>query len=560
MAADETMLQYTWILAFGAIFAFAAAFGIGANDVANAYASSVGSGALSIKQACALAFVFEILGATLAGSSVASTIRKDIADASCFTDAPELLMYGLMCVALSTAVWLILASKYEMPVSTTHSCIGGLIGMTMVAATNVQCVNWFSEGNSDNLWIPKGVVGIILSWVFSPVLSGIFAVIIMWIIRTFILRHENSLQRAVIFYPLLVFGAVCLNMFFILSKGISKRICPKSADTVTFLCQAKDNGSPKGKTDPAVAFGISCAVAAGCALLSIPLVRWYKKQVVDRFEAAKANVEEAKISDTSDVKVDVAGKAEPSLHSKAHKLVRGLTYGMNINVKDAIDNDAKVSEIHGHMEVFDNQTEEFFKYIQIFTAICDSFAHGANDVANAMGPFMGIYAIYLTGTVSSKTEATQDDGVWILFIGGLGIGIGLLLYGYKIMRAIGVKLAAITPSRGVSIELGSATVIIIGSYLGLPLSTTHCQVGATVGVGLLEGKSGVNCKLLFKIVVGWVITLIVVGFTCAAFTAQGIYAPLSFPNTELLLKDECPIWAGPNGYIMNCSALNCSTA
>eukprot|EP00965_Chrysotila_dentata_P020925 693206-Pleurochrysis_carterae.AAC.1 len=130
--------------------------------------------------------------------------------------------------------------------------------------------------------------------------------------------------------------------------------------------------------------------------------------------------------------------------------------------------------MHDHAEKFDPMAEAVFRYIQVFTAICDSFAHGANDVANAMGPFMAIYVIYDTGKVSKKSDV-GDDAYWILALGGAGIGLGLLLYGYNIMRAIGVKLAVITPSRGFSIELGAAIVIIIGSYLGLPLSTTHCQ-------------------------------------------------------------------------------------
>eukprot|EP00965_Chrysotila_dentata_P155500 5138089-Pleurochrysis_carterae.AAC.1 len=163
--------------------------------------------------------------------------------------------------------------------------------------------------------------------------------------------------------------------------------------------------------------------------------------------------------------------------------------------------------------------EAVFRYIQVFTAICDSFAHGANDVANAMGPFMAIYVIYDTGKVSKKADV-GDDAYWILALGGAGIGIGLLLYGYKIMRAIGVKLAVITPSRGFSIELGAAIVIIIGSYLGLPLSTTHCQVGATTGVALLEGANGINKWVLGKTCVGWVITLIVVGFSTGLLMAQ----------------------------------------
>merc|ERR1719164_306989 len=161
-----------------------------------------------------------------------------------------------------------------------------------------------------------------------------------------------------------------------------------------------------------------------------------------------------------------------------------------------------------------------------------------------MGPYMAIYFIYKNGAVSSKYEV-GDNGYWILGIGGLGIGLGLLLYGYKIMRAIGVKLAVITPSRGVSIELGAAIVIIIGSYLGIPLSTTHCQVGATTGVALLEGKKGVNTWVLGKAVVGWVITLIVVGFSTGLLVAQGLHAPIAGnPDEEgtiqfTFLWDEC---------------------
>merc|ERR1712228_739836 len=189
--------------------------------------------------------------------------------------------------------------------------------------------------------------------------------------------------------------------------------------------------------------------------------------------------------------------------------------------------------IHSNAEKFEPKTEAVFRYIQIFTAICDSFAHGANDVANAMGPFMAIYSIYKVGGVSKKVNM-GDDAYWILAIGGVGIGVGLLPYGYKIMRAIGVKLAVITPSRGFAIELGAAIVIIIGSYLGLPLSTTHCQVGATTGVALLEGGKGANKIVLLKCVVGWIITLIVVGFTTGLLVAQGIHAPLagSVTNTD----------------------------
>lgn len=169
-----------------------------------------------------------------------------------------------------------------------------------------------------------------------------------------------------------------------------------------------------------------------------------------------------------------------------------------------------------------------------------------------MGPFMAIYAINKSGTVGKKSDS-DDDGLWILALGGIGIGVGLCLYGYQIIRAIGVKLAVITPPRGVTIELGAAVVIIFGSFLGLPLSTTHCQVGATTGVALLEGKGGVNKFILVKTVIGWVITLVVVGFTTGILLAWGLHAPLFGGKQDLLLNQDCPAWTVDNGYIRNAS-------
>ena len=213
------------------------------------------------------------------------------------------------------------------------------------------------------------------------------------------------------------------------------------------------------------------------------------------------------------------------------------------SIKDNINydiNKVKVDEvkrIHDSSEKFDEKTEESFKYLQIFTAVCDSFSHGANDVANAIGPYAAIVSIYLNeGEMESRVEMNQY-GYLILTMGGVGISLGLLLYGYKIIRAIGIKLACITPSRGFSIELGSSTIIIIGSRLGIPLSTTHCQVGATMGVASLENFrkcSGINWKIAWKVFFGWIITLVVVGGTTGLLVAQGIYSP-----SESMT--ECPV-------------------
>jgi len=178
--------------------------------------------------------------------------------------------------------------------------------------------------------------------------------------------------------------------------------------------------------------------------------------------------------------------------------------------------------------------------LQIFTAICDAFSHGANDVANAIGPFAAIWTIYMSNGALDKKASMEQDAYWILGLGGVGIASGLFVYGKKITYAIGEKLVKITPSRGVAIELSSALVIITGSRLKIPLSTTHCQVGATVGVGLLENVrscSGINCKVFYKTAIGWIVTCIIVGLTSAMLVSQGAYSPAfysSCPNTTFI--------------------------
>ena len=206
--------------------------------------------------------------------------------------------------------------------------------------------------------------------------------------------------------------------------------------------------------------------------------------------------------------------------------IKSAIFLKDLNIKNEKEG-RRIIELHNNAEKFDNRTEEVFKYLQIFTAICDSFSHGANDVANSIGPFAAIFTIWKVGRVE-EDSVMDENAYWILSIGGIGISLGLLLYGYKIMIAIGTKLCKITPSRGVAIELGSALVVIIGSRLKIPLSTTHCQVGATIGIGLLEDAkkcSGINCKVFAKIILGWFLTLIIVGVTTALLVAQGIYGP-----------------------------------
>ena len=474
--------MYTWIIIVGGCFAFFTAMGIGANDAANAFATSVGSKALTIKQAVVLAAIFETAGAILMGNHVTDTIRKGIADYRCFEDNPNVLMYGCMWVILAVGLWLFLASYLEMPVSTTHSCVGGMIGMTLVLG-GADCVIWYKP--LDTFPYVGGVGGIVMSWFISPIFSGLIAMFVFFTTRTMVLRHNFNSNRLLLIYPILIGSTITINTFFIIYKGAK--------------------GLGLDKTPIGIAFGVAFGAGGICALITIPLVPKIKKYVTNKF----------------------TDKTQPKtieLKTLENEIIENKIT-LNIQNDEELN---RVVTLHTNAEKFDVKTEEVFKYLQVFTAVCDAFSHGANDVANAIGPFAAIYAIYISEGDIAKQTSMGDNAYWILGMGGIGIAVGLFVYGKKITYAIGEKLCKITPSRGVAIELSSALVIITGSRLKIPLSTTHCQIGATVGVGLLENTrtcSGINCKVLVKTAIGWIVTCIIVGSTTALLVSQGVYSP-----------------------------------
>ena len=438
--------MYTWIVVVGGIFAFFSAAGIGANDAANAFATSVGSKALTIKQAVVLAAIFETAGAILMGNHVTDTIRKGIADYKCFEENPYVFMYGCMWVILAVGMWLFLASYLEMPVSTTHSCVGGMIGMTLVLGGS-DCVIWYKP--IETFPYVGGVGGIVMSWFISPVFSGLIAMFVFFSTRALVLRHKFTSKRINWIYPVLIGSTITINTFFIIYKGAK--------------------GLGLDKTPLGIAFGAAFGAGGLSAIITIPLVPKIKNYILTKFPEEEATYEiQMKTLE------DAIAKNQSDLN---------ITTERELN---------RVVAIHTRAEKFDIKTEEVFKYLQVFTAVCDAFSHGANDVANAIGPFAAIYTIYVSEGDLSKKTSMGSDAYWILGMGGIGIAVGLFVYGKKITYAIGEKLCKITPSRGVAIELSSALVIITGSRLKIPLSTTHCQVGATVGVGLLE-----NTKDLF---------------------------------------------------------------
>ena len=484
------MNQYTWIVYVGGLFSFIASMGIGANDVANSFATSVGAKSLTIKQAVVLACIFETSGAILMGSHVSETIRKGIADYECFQDDPYTLMYGCMWVCFSVASWLFTASYLEMPVSTTHSCIGGMIGMT-IAIKGSNCVIWYKA--LDTFPYIGGVFGMVLSWFISPVLSGLISSILYSIIRVTILRKKYEDKYIYYGFPLLVGITMLLNSFFIFYKGAK--------------------GIGLDDTPLGTVIGISFGIGIFSGLLTIPAL-----PKIYNYINTKPSITEIQVVD-----LEIERENPKTLYDKI----------VNININDFDKVDAKdasiINALNDNAEVFDPRTEEFFKYLQIFSASCSAFSHGANDVANAMGPFAAILTIYWEGDVR-KNSVMDKNAYWVLSLGGIGISLGLLLYGYRIIRAIGMKLCKITPARGTVIELSAALVTIFGSRLKIPLSTTHCQIGAICGVGLLESSwndnvSGINKKIIYKTLFGWIATCIFVGIVTGILTAQGIYSP-----------------------------------
>ena len=492
------MNHYTWIVYIGGLFSFIASMGIGANDVANSFATSVGAKSLTIKQAVVLACIFETSGAILMGSHVSETIRKGIADYECFQDDPYTLMYGCMWVCFSVASWLFTASYLEMPVSTTHSCIGGMIGMT-IAIKGSNCVIWYKA--RDTFPYVGGVSGMVLSWFISPILSGLISSSLYGIIRVTILRKKYEDKYIYYGFPLLVGITMLLNSFFIFYKGAK--------------------GIGLDDTPLGTVIGISFGIGIFSGLLTIPAL-----PKIYNYINTKPSITEIQVVDLETNSSEII-----EIESENPKTLYDKIVNININNFDKIDtkDTSIINSLNDNAEVFDSRTEEFFKYLQIFSASCSAFSHGANDVANAMGPFAAILTIYWEGDVR-KNSVMDKNAYWVLSLGGIGISLGLLLYGYRIIRAIGMKLCKITPARGTVIELSAALVTIFGSRLKIPLSTTHCQIGAICGVGLLESSwndnvSGINKKILYKTLFGWIATCIFVGIVTGILTAQGIYSP-----------------------------------
>lgn len=165
--------------------------------------------------------------------------------------------------------------------------------------------------------------------------------------------------------------------------------------------------------------------------------------------------------------------------------------------------------------------ERVFRRVQVITSAYVALAHGANDVANAIGPVAAVYTVAMFGLAGAKVPVPR----WILALGGLGIAIGVATYGYKVMETVGKKITELTNTRGFTIDFSAATVVLIASWLGMPISTTHTVVGAVIGVGLARGIKAINKDIVKDIIISWFVTV----------PAAGVIAGIIFKALMMLM-------------------------
>ncbi|XP_036728997.1 sodium-dependent phosphate transporter 1 [Balaenoptera musculus] len=666
-AASGPLVDYLWMLILGFIIAFVLAFSVGANDVANSFGTAVGSGVVTLKQACILASIFETVGSVLLGAKVSETIRKGLIDVEMYNSTQELLMAGSVSAMFGSAVWQLVASFLKLPISGTHCIVGATIGFSLVA-----------KGQEGVKW--SELIKIVMSWFVSPLLSGIMSGILFFLVRAFILRKAdpvpNGLRALPVFYactiginlfsimytgaPLLGFDKLPLWGTILISVGCAVFcalivwffVCPRMKRKIEREIKCSPSESPLMEKknslkedheetklslsdtetrNPVTEVGSAATGPLRAAVeertVSFKLGDLEEAPERERLPSVDLK-EETSIDGTVNGAVQlpngnlvqfsqaVSNQINSSGHYQYHTvhkdsglykellhklhlakvgdcmgdsgdkpLRRNNSYtsytmaicGMPLDSFRAKEGEQKgeemekltwpngdskkrirmdsytsycnaVSDIHSASEIdmsvkaemglgdrkgSTNSLEEWcdqdkpevsllFQFLQILTACFGSFAHGGNDVSNAIGPLVALYLVYDTGDVSSKVATP----IWLLLYGGVGICIGLWVWGRRVIQTMGKDLTPITPSSGFSIELASALTVVIASNIGLPISTTHCKVGSVVSVGWLRSKKAVDWRLFRNIFMAWFVTVPISGVISAAIMAVFKYVIL----------------------------------
>lgn len=554
--------QFDYIFAIAIIFAFLDAFNIGANDVSNSFSSSVSSRSLKYWQAMILAAMMEFLGALLVGNRVSDTIRKKIIETDTFENEPTVLMLAMAMALVGSSIWLSIATLIGMPVSATHSIVGGVIGVGIA-----------TKGADNVIWGWKGFAQIVASWFIAPGISGCIASIVFLIAKFTVLEikdTQKAVRNALVLVPILVYVTFSVLTMLIVWKGSPKL---KLDDLST------------GTTVGAI-FGVGAVACFLYMLFIFPVVKrkvyyqdwrvkWYDifkgptfyfkstddippipegvQLTIDYYAGRRPNenanskkideenieaLEDSKQSVTSYTLNSVVSTEKPEKTSTLwfrllkqgpkqwpHLMWLVVSHGFTKDViSDQVNHSgvlgANVKDMHKKSKFYDNRLEYLFSLLQVITACTMSFSHGANDISNASGPLSTVYLVW------SDKSLKATPPLWILGFTGGALVIGVWTFGYKIMSVLGNKMILQSPSRGFAIEFGAAITVVMATQLAIPVSTTQCAVGATVFVGLCnQDLRSVNWRMVTWCYMGWIFTLPIAGLISGILTGIIINAP-----------------------------------
>lgn len=450
-----------FLLIAALVCGFYMAWNIGASDVANAIGTAVGSKSLTLRQAVVLAAIMEFCGALIAGDNVSETIMKGIVNTELFENNPRMLVLGMLGSLLAAGSWLQLASYKGWPVSTTHSIIGAVAGFGMVYG-GISAIHW------------SNVSLIFVSWIISPLMGATLAYLGFTFLTHTILYKSHPMEAAKKFTPKIVFVVVNFWFLFLLLEGLH------NLDI---------------KLNLWVGIAISLFLSAICAFVSQSIVNRY----ASRFEPKK-------LEERIDPMIgEILEKAARQLKKAKEISQHELQFHISL-LEEEVDFLSHSVRERSKVEIDRSEydaVEKIFAWLQIVTAASMAFAHGANDVANAIGPLAAIVNVLRSGAVVLHSAVP----FWVLTLGGVGIVIGLATWGWRVVETIGKKITELTPSRGFAAEFGAATTVLIASLLGMPISTTHTLVGAVLGVGLARGIGAINLTTIRDIVISWVVTV-----------------------------------------------------
>ena len=451
----------TPLIVLALVFGFYMAWNIGANDVANAMGTSVGSGALTFKQAVIIAAILEFAGAFFVGTHVSDTVRKGIVDPMMFEGDPQAFVLGMLSALLAAGLWLQIASSFGWPVSTTHSIVGAIIGFGVVYG-GMSAVHWDKVGT------------IAASWVVSPLMSGTLSFLIFQIVLHKVFYKPDPVEAVRKFTPYMVFIVLMIMTLVMVFKGLKNLHLDLSLSS---------------------ALMVSGGVGLVGAFASYLMLRNYRSDESEEEQQQARELYVARALQRSTRHLLRARRAaDPDIKSDIDSLLAKTS-----SVTDTSSSRANLGSSRPEFR----RTERIFIYLQILTACFIAFAHGANDVANAIGPLSAAVQTAQDGLVAAKAAVP----LWALLLGGTGIVIGLATYGWKVMETVGKRITELTPSRGFCAQFGAATTIVIASKMALPISTTHTLVGAVLGVGLARGIGAVNLTTVRDIAISWVITI-----------------------------------------------------